>query len=105
MDDIIKIGESLEKSSLLNGGATETVRNEIKIKKIDFLRNDGPIGCFIDSTYDFYIDTTCNFFNDKCCNRKRTKRWISSFIPLMMKVLGKEVRRVGKEYNNMDKRF
>ena len=36
MDDIIKIIKSLENSSLLIDGATETVKHEIK-KKVDFL--------------------------------------------------------------------
>ena len=37
MDDIIKIVESLEKSGLLIYGATETVKNEIKNHKGEFL--------------------------------------------------------------------
>ena len=36
MDDSIKIVESLEKSGILIVGAIETVKNEIKKKKVDF---------------------------------------------------------------------
>ena len=37
MNDIIKIVLSLGKSGLLIDGATETVKNEKKNKKVDFL--------------------------------------------------------------------
>ena len=37
MDDIIKIVKSPEKSGLLIDGATETVKHERKIKKVDLL--------------------------------------------------------------------
>ena len=37
MDDIIKIVESLVKSGLLMNEASETVKHEIKSKKVDFL--------------------------------------------------------------------
>ena len=37
MNDIIKIVEPLEKSGLLICSATETVKYEIKNKKVDFL--------------------------------------------------------------------
>ena len=82
MDDIIKIVESLEKSSLLTDGATETVKHEIK-KRWIFLGYYITYNCIIDSTYGFFIDTTCGFFIDKCCNWKRTRRWISSIIRII----------------------
>ena len=37
MEDIIKIVKSLEESGLLLKGVTETVQNEVKNKKEDFL--------------------------------------------------------------------
>ena len=37
MDDVIKIIKSLEDSGLLSKGVTETVQNEVKEKKEDFL--------------------------------------------------------------------
>ena len=37
MEDIIKIVKSLEDSGLLLKGVTETVQNEVKEKKEDFL--------------------------------------------------------------------
>ena len=37
MNDVIKIIESIEKLGPLIGGATETVKHEIKNKKVDFL--------------------------------------------------------------------
>ena len=37
MEDIIKIVKSLEDSDLLLKGVTETVQNEVKNKKEDFL--------------------------------------------------------------------
>ena len=37
MDDVIKIVEPLKKLGLLNDGATETVKHEIKNKKVDLL--------------------------------------------------------------------
>ena len=37
MGDIIKIVKSLEDSGLLSKGVTETVQNEVKEKKEDFL--------------------------------------------------------------------
>ena len=37
MNDIIKIVKSLEHSGVLFDGVTETVKNEIKSKKVDFL--------------------------------------------------------------------
>ena len=72
LDDIIKIQESLEKSNLLIYSATETLKQEIKNKKVVFLSFDG--------TYGFFIDTTYGFFIDKYCNWKRTRRLISSII-------------------------
>ena len=36
MNDIIKIVKSLEDSGVLIDGATETVKDEIKNKKVDF---------------------------------------------------------------------
>ena len=64
MDDIIKIVEWPEKSSVLIGGVTKTVKHEIK-KEVDFLGHNGTYGWIIDSTYNFLIDTTCGFFIDK----------------------------------------
>ena len=37
MDDFIKNVESLEKTGLLIDGANETVKNQVKKKKVDFL--------------------------------------------------------------------
>ena len=37
MDDITKIIESLENSGLLIDGTSETVKHQIKNKKVDFL--------------------------------------------------------------------
>ena len=37
MEDVIKIIKSLEDSGLLSKGVTETVQNEVKEKKEDFL--------------------------------------------------------------------
>ena len=83
MDDIIKIVESLEKSGLLIGGATETVQHEIKkITRWISCCYDSTYDCFIDSTYGFFIDTTCDFLIDKCCNWKRTRRQISFIISI-----------------------
>ena len=110
MNDIIKIKKSLEDSGLLIDGATETVKHELKLRRISRLY-DGIYGCFIESTYDFLIDTTFGFFFDKCCNwqkshesSKTTRRRISPLTtsPLMMKVLGKRVTGREKGYNKMD---
>ena len=37
MDDIIRIVKSLEHSGVLIGGVSETVKHEMKYKKVDFL--------------------------------------------------------------------
>ena len=37
MKDIIEIAESLQDSGLLPGGVSETIQNEAKNKKVDFL--------------------------------------------------------------------
>ena len=90
MDDIIKIVNSLEHSSLLIDGAIETVKHEIKKnKKVDFWCYDGTCGCFIDSTYGLFIDTTGNFLIYKCYiwkkshkSREKTRKQISSIISI-----------------------
>ena len=105
MDDIIKIIESLQKSGLLIDGASETVKHGIK-KPRRWISScyDGNYGCFIDSTNGFFINTTYSFFINKFYNWKRTK---SEFLPLlalplMMKVLGRGVRRARTGYINKD---
>ena len=50
MDDIIQIVMSLENSSLLIDGATETVKHEIKTRRWISWCHDGN-NSFIDSTY------------------------------------------------------
>ena len=75
MDNIIKIVQSLEKSSLLIDGASETVKHEIKKQECGFLPcYDGTYGWFIDCSYGFFIDITCSFFIDKCYKWKNNKK-------------------------------
>ena len=115
MDDFIKIVDPLEKSGLLIDEGNETVKHEIK-KTGRWISwgCGGTYDCFIDSTCGFFIGTTCGFFIDKCYIWKRSHEsirakkgqeggillWNSSALPLTMKVLGKEVTRAGKWYNN-----
>ena len=68
MDDIIKIGESLEKSGLLIDGAHETVKHEIKKQEGGFLP---AMVTPMSASLILFIDTTCGFFIYKCYNRKR----------------------------------
>ena len=79
-DDIINIVESLEKSSFLIDGATETVKHQIKKQQGGFIVAVMSYGCFIDTIYNFFINATCRFFIDKFSNWKLTIRWIFTII-------------------------
>ena len=87
MNEIIKIVESLGKSCLLNDGATETVK--------------------IEPMASLWMQPVAS----SLINAISRKGQEVGFLPLlalalMMKVLGREVVRAGREcYNNMDKDF
>ena len=100
MDDIIKIVKLLEKSSLLTDGATETEKHKIK-KMTDDL--PATIAASLIAPTAFSLT---NAITEKRVIRagKGQEEGILPLLAssLMMKVLGKEVRRAGKGGNNID---
>ena len=64
INNIIKFIKSLEDSSVLINGATETVNHEIEKKK--------RIPWSFVSTFSRFISTTSNFFNSKSYKWKRS---------------------------------
>ena len=115
MDDIIRIIKSLENSVLLIDGATETVEHKKKTNKqkkrcISWCY-DGTYGCFIESTYGFSLfmrpvtSLLINAISGKGVMRagKEQEGGILLLLALllMMKAVGKGVKRVRKGYNNM----
>ena len=104
IDDIIKTVESLEKSDLLIGGATETVKHEIKNQEGGFLRDMmSPMAAsLIAPMASSLIQPAAS----SLINALTGTRQEGGFLPLlalllMMKVLGKGIRRAGRVYNNM----
>ena len=63
MNDIIRIIKPLRDSGILTDGVTETVKNEIKNKKVDFLS-------FV-STFSYLNSVTSDFFNSRRYKQKR----------------------------------
>ena len=106
MDEIIKIAESLEKSGLLIDGATEKTKHEIKkTRTLISWGCDVTYGCFIEGTYVFFIDkTVASSFINAITGKEQEAKFLSLLaLPLMIKVLGKRIRRVERRYHNMDK--
>ena len=103
MVDVIKIVVSLEKWSLLIDSATETVKHEIKKTRWISWGYDGTYGCSIDRTYG--IDTTMAFSLLNAITRKGQEDGFLPLLalPLTIKVLGREVRRARRQYNNVNK--
>ena len=66
MNDIIKIIKSSEDSDVLIDGVTETVKDEIKNNKVDFLE--------LFSTLSRFISTASNFFSSKRYQWKRSQK-------------------------------
>ena len=63
MNDIIKNIKSVEDSHVLIDGFTQTVKNEVKKQKVDFILYFSTFGCF--------INATSNFFSSKRYNSER----------------------------------
>ena len=101
MDDIIKIVESLEKSSISIDGATETIGNQMKKQEGGFFRPmmapiaTSLIAIMASSLIQPVASSLINAITGKGVRRagKRQDVEILSLLalPLMMKVLGKEV--------------
>ena len=103
MDDIIKTVKSLEKSDLLIDGVTETIKHEIKNQEGGFL--GAMIAPTTSSLMQLVVSSLVNAVTGKGVMRAEKEQeggllWLLA-LSLMMKVLGKEVTRSGKRYNNM----
>ena len=103
MDDI-RIVESLEKSGLLNDGATETVKREIKKTRSISFCYDCTYGCFIDSIYGCSLiqSLVSSLINAISGKGQEVGSLPLLTLPLMMKVLGKGVTIAGRGYNKID---
>ena len=100
MNDIIKIVEPLEKSGLLICSATETVKYEIKKQESGFL------GSLMAPATTSLIKTVAFSLINAITGKGQEGRFLPLLgLLLMMKVLGKGVRRDGRGYNNKDKNF
>ena len=103
MDDIIKIVESLEKSRLLIDGANETVKHEIKKQEGRFLpAMMAPMAASLIAPMVSSLIQPIAFSLINIITGKEQKGWFRPLLalPLMMKVLGKGVRRAGNGYMN-----
>ena len=95
MNDIIKIVEPLEKSGLLICSATETVKYEIKKQESGFL------GSLMAPATASLIKTVAFSLINAITGKGQEGRFLPLLgLLLMMKVLGKGVRRDGRGYNN-----
>ena len=105
MDDIIKFVKSLEKSDLLIDSATETVKHKIKKARqwISWCYH-GTYGCFIDNTYGFFlIKPVASSLIITITGKGQEGGFLPLLaLPLMMKALGKVVRKAGGGSNNTD---
>ena len=86
-DDIIKIVESLEKLGLLTNGATEIVKHEIKEQQGGF--RGAMIAPMTASVASSLINATTG-------KGQEGGFLLLLALPLIMKVIGKRVRRVGR---------
>ena len=105
--DIIKIFESLEKQGLLIDGAIETVKYEVKKKQESrFLgATMGPMAAWlIVPMASSLIEPVASSLINAIAGKGQEYGFLPLLaLPLMKKVLGKGVRRAGKEYNSMGK--
>ena len=105
MDDIIKIVESLEKIGLLIDDAGETVKHETAKTEGGFL--PAMMGPMTTSLMAVIAYSLTQHVASSLINSITGKRQEGGFLPLlalplMMKVLGKGVRRAGRGYMNKD---
>ena len=97
---IIKIGELLERSGLLTDGATETVKNEKKNRADDLL---ATIAASLIAPMASSLVITITGKRVIRAGKEQEGGILPLLaLPLMMKVLGKGVRRAGKGGNKMD---
>ena len=104
-NDITKIVESLEKTGLLIDGATEAVRHEIKKQEGVFL--GVPIASMAASLITYTVSSLTQPISSSFINAITGKGQEGRFLPLlalplMIKVLGKGVKKAGRGYNNMN---
>ena len=98
MSDIIEIVESLEKSSLLIDGGTETVKTEIKKKQ-----EGGFLRAMIKTMAASLIQPVASSLINSITGKGQERGFLPLLaLSLMIKVLEKGVRRAGRRYNNMD---
>ena len=104
-DDNIKIVQSLEKSGLLIDGASETVKHEIKKKEGGFLGTMmAPMAIsLIIPVVSSLIEPVASLLINTITGKGQKSGFLA--LPLIMKVLGKGVRRAERGYNNMNKNF
>ena len=103
MNDIIKMVESLEKSGLLIDGASKTVKHEIKKQKYRFL--PAMMALMAASFIAPMASSLMQPITSSLINSITAKGQEGGFLPLLalpliMKVLGKGVRRAARGYMN-----